>query len=739
MSLKHRLKTLIPAMQGVSAEIVALCDEGNRLRDEGKFAEAAEFYVRYLKAKPSDFSIWVQRGNCLKDSGALDDAKAAYDEALRLKPNDADVNLQLGHLMKLQGRRALALKHYRKAYELDPNLSSARNELRAMGLKLKDAKSPLDAPEFQHKSATILDISDLLIFLAVHTRVTGIQRVQSCIVKEILASSDGEMKPGPGDTIFCYCDQEQQAFYAVSSQDVERLIDTVSFATVSRPELDAALSQIYANKINILPRAGDIYCILGAFWVGHDYSGSLWHLKNCQVTIGVYIYDLIPLTHPQFVTESTRQAVVEKFGDVMSLVDFALTISEYVAREVAHTLATELHRTIPVLAVPLAHALPENDAEVDEELDDDFKSSLPNEYVLCVCTLEGRKNHIILLNSWIALNQKYNGRIPTLVLVGKWGWRIEEFQALFKASKGVDGKVLLLGNLSDRELRFLYQHCLFTVFPSFVEGWGLPVGESLAYGKPCIASDSSSVPEVGGDFCRYINPYDLMGTLDVIEKTMFDREGLKEWTDRVARDFRVRTWSDVASMFMGRLKEAAASISSKRTSAIVLAPGRVYWLNRLAIYGASSTSWQNRTIKFVCAAGWRPLENWGAWSSRRSATIQFGTSAPARSKFRVLLQLRLPPPGPVDNLRCVDEHGGSTLVQFDSGHPKWVSIDTQSDDDGQIRIMLERLGQIDQLEANRPIYVGISGLAYHQREDISARLDILESFAYLTTNSHPTS
>ena len=728
MTIKDHLKSLLP--KSLSAETIALRDEGNRLRDEGKFADAAECYERYLDAKPNDFSIWVQRGNCLKDSGALGAANAAYDEASKLNPNDADLNLQLGHLMKLQGKRNPALSYYKRSLELNPNLSSARHELRSLGVKLKETASPLQAPALQRKSANVFDISDLLIFLAVHSRVTGIQRVQSCIVQEILIAKTPDGEPISSNTVFCYCDQEQQVFYAVSSADVKRLIDTVSSSSVSRSEIDDALSDVYDNKVKIQLRAGDVYCILGAFWVGHDYSGSLWQLKNRQVKIGVYIYDLIPLTHPQFVTESTRQAVVDKFGDVMSLVDFALTISEYVAKEVSYTLETALNRKIPVLAVPLAHALPEN-AEEDEDVDGEFKESFPSEYVLCVCTLEGRKNHLILLNSWIALNQKYSGRIPTLVLVGKWGWRIEEFQTLLNSSKNVDGKILLLGNLSDRELKHLYQNCLFTVFPSFVEGWGLPVGESLAYGKPCLASNASSIPEVGGEFCRYINPYDLVGTLEAIEKTIFDRKGLKEWTDHVVRDFKVRTWSDVANTFMRRMAEAASLVPQKRPTATVLVPGRVYWLNKTAIYGgASTTAWQNRALKFVCALGWHQFEDWGAWSSRRAAEIAFGTAAPARSKFRVLLQLRLPPPRVSDNMRYVETSGVSKLVQFDNDKATWVSIDTQSDDNGQIKISLERIGTIEQVDDNRPIFVGVSAIAYHQRDDIAARLDVLESIAF---------
>ena len=63
--------------------------------------------------------------------------------------------------------------------------------------------------------------------------------------------------------------------------------------------------------------------------------------------------------------------------------------------------------------------------------------------------------------------------------------------------------------LTDADLKVLYEGCLFTLFPSFYEGWGLPVTESLAFGKPCIASNRSSIPEAGGKLARYIDPNNL--------------------------------------------------------------------------------------------------------------------------------------------------------------------------------------------------------------------------------------
>jgi glycosyltransferase involved in cell wall biosynthesis len=67
----------------------------------------------------------------------------------------------------------------------------------------------------------------------------------------------------------------------------------------------------------------------------------------------------------------------------------------------------------------------------------------------------------------------------------------------------------VLPDVTDEELAHLYASCLFTIFPSFVEGWGLPVQESIAFGRPCLASSATSVPEAGLDLATYFDPYNL--------------------------------------------------------------------------------------------------------------------------------------------------------------------------------------------------------------------------------------
>ena len=101
------------------------------------------------------------------------------------------------------------------------------------------------------------------------------------------------------------------------------------------------------------------------------------------------------------------------------------------------------------------------------------------------------QNQILLVHVWQILIRE-GIEPPLLVLVGRRGYKADDLLQSMIATDYLGGRVHILEGISDNELATLYRHCLFTMVPSFVEGWGLPIGESLAFGKLCIASDAAS-------------------------------------------------------------------------------------------------------------------------------------------------------------------------------------------------------------------------------------------------------
>jgi glycosyltransferase involved in cell wall biosynthesis len=99
----------------------------------------------------------------------------------------------------------------------------------------------------------------------------------------------------------------------------------------------------------------------------------------------------------------------------------------------------------------------------------------------------------------------------------------------------LDGKIRLMRDPTDAELAALYRGCQFTVFPSLFEdeGWGLPVSESPERGRPCPASNCTSLPEAGGELARYFDPENTEDAYRTIRAVIEDPEGLEEGSARV--------------------------------------------------------------------------------------------------------------------------------------------------------------------------------------------------------------
>jgi glycosyltransferase involved in cell wall biosynthesis len=345
------------------------------------------------------------------------------------------------------------------------------------------------------------------------------------------------------------------------------LSDTLRGAAVSQNRVRLLVSRLVLGARSMALTPCDTYVIFGAFWISRYYLRALSSLKQRGITVGAFIHDLIPLTHPQFIRPAKLKGMQAFYLRTLALIDFACSNSNYVASEVAGLLGERLHRSIPIAAAPLAHdadGLSAGDAAAHGRPLPQLLPQLPADYALCVGSLDGRKNHVLLVSVWSALNRKYEGRIPALVFAGKWWRNSDMLRHMLEQTNRVDGKIILLEDVSDAQLAQLYRNCLLTLFPSFTEGWGLPVGESLSFGKPCIASNTSSIPEVGGDLVRYIDPYDPEAATVVIEQALMDRPGLTAWANRIQQDFKPRSWKTATDDLLTKVAECAASVRANR-------------------------------------------------------------------------------------------------------------------------------------------------------------------------------
>lgn len=173
--------------------------------------------------------------------------------------------------------------------------------------------------------------------------------------------------------------------------------------------------------------------------------------------------------------------------------DHIFTVSEYSRRDICKRF------TIPGDRVTVTYNL--NDLSIGKSRQEE-----PEHFFLFVGEVEKAKNLKTLIKAFAMLDV-WNRREYRIVVVGKKGNAYEEVCKMI-TEYNISDRVNFLGYVSDNQLAELYSKCYAFVFPSVFEGFGIPVLEAMALGTPVICSDSSSIPEVGGDAVLYFSPND---------------------------------------------------------------------------------------------------------------------------------------------------------------------------------------------------------------------------------------
>ena len=209
------------------------------------------------------------------------------------------------------------------------------------------------------------------------------------------------------------------------------------------------------------------------------------------------VHDLIPLDWPEYVSPEETVRHRRRLATISQLASGVVANSEATAAAIRPLLP----RGLPLRAVPLGVAAPR-----PQPLPRRLAEGGP--FFLCLGTIEGRKNHLLLLHLWRRLAEQ-PGPVPKLVLVGRRGWDNEQVLDLLDRSARLRPHVVELGAVCDAAVAGLMAEARALLMPSFVEGFGLPVAEALARGAPVLCSDIAAHREVGAEVPDYLDPLDL--------------------------------------------------------------------------------------------------------------------------------------------------------------------------------------------------------------------------------------
>lgn len=279
-------------------------------------------------------------------------------------------------------------------------------------------------------------------------------------------------------------------------------------------------SKTHNLRIQFSPN--DIYINVGLVW---DYIDLfvLYELKErYKFKIAFMCYDLIPIVMENFPNDA-RVRFEQYILNVLWLSDLIMCISRWSASDLLR-FANEYNAPIPKTEiVELANdSLLTLTPRVPGNLE--LRELSARGFALAVGTFEVRKNYELLIRIWKRWIDERQNDVPVLVIVGMRGWLVEETIRDLLEYPWFGKKVLWLTQMSDAELAWLYRNCRVVLFPSWYEGWGLPVVEGLAFGKPVVASNRSAIVEAGKGIATHLDPDDEEGWFEAIKAVFSNPE-----------------------------------------------------------------------------------------------------------------------------------------------------------------------------------------------------------------------
>lgn len=240
-----------------------------------------------------------------------------------------------------------------------------------------------------------------------------------------------------------------------------------------------------------------------------------------DIPVVATLMDAIPLSHPQWVSQRARKIKNWLWRQSGRWADHVITVSNYSKVEIQrHFGIKEEKISVTPLGVDERY-LDRIGLEVVSQLRARLK--LPERFFLFLGTFQPRKNIERILDAHEALPFALRKDVP-LLIVGRNGWGSEELVARLEAY-GASGHIRWLKNVDDVAKRVLLQQATALVFPSLVEGFGLPVLEGFASQTPVITSNVTSLPEVAGNAAWLIDPYNVPALTEAMV-TLAREEGI---------------------------------------------------------------------------------------------------------------------------------------------------------------------------------------------------------------------
>lgn len=346
---------------------------------------------------------------------------------------------------------------------------------------------------------------------------------------------------------------------------------------------------------------------VGSSWMQNSaYAGYIsTFARRHNFRLSILMHDLTPYLFPYWYVAGYAEKWVENCRQIVARTHRILVYSKSTEKDVRSFCWKQEVNCPQVEHIRLADEI--GDFQGGEPTQNGLKARIflkDRPFVLAVGGIHIRKNYSLIYDVWTLLHEDGADSLPQLVIVGGVAWNGNDIARAMREDHRVKHHIHILEDIDDSSLAWLYEHCLLTVYPSLYEGWGLPVGESLARGKICISSSSSSMCEIAPSLT------DLLPPLDRAAWAARIRHYVRSASARTAREAKIRA-------------EYSITTWAETTRAVRSALNQPVRLPRPDLYipGAIATMASAEGRRYL-ADGWFTPENWGVWSGGRISTLK---------------------------------------------------------------------------------------------------------------------
>ncbi|MDC3376519.1 glycosyltransferase family 4 protein [Candidatus Nanopelagicales bacterium] len=387
-------------------------------------------------------------------------------------------------------------------------------------------------------SSVFIDVTDLAEFLERQESVSGVQRVVVEVVPLLV------QQPGAACVLL---DRSRGVFVELTEDEKQTLIDrgVRNCSTLDRVNLANVSSQCLERARNADPvefNDDSVLVFLGALWINDALMIAARAAHAVGARIVALLYDLTPI-----LDAGHTAAVNNLFHRYLHLLLQCASRVPAISKSSREDFEQYVRQTGSIPPLGAATGLPYG---LEPEGRDLSERPWPRPYALFVGTVESRKNHLLALRAWQKLIERHGeDSVPDLVCIGRLGWNSAAFLREYVFTHGLNGKLSVLSSsVDDRELARFYAHSDFTIYPSNYEGWGLPISESLAFGKVPVVARNSSLPEAGGDLAVYFETGNEDSLVEVVEANALNTSRRHEFEERIrTSSLESISWDDVAS------------------------------------------------------------------------------------------------------------------------------------------------------------------------------------------------